>query len=58
MADLMGLCSICGKPGAMHSCHLCGRLVCDRCYVFKKGVCIECGFESRRSNRPVNPMDG
>jgi hypothetical protein len=40
--DLMGLCHICGKPGGMHTCSLCGRLVCNRCLDFAHGVCKNC----------------
>ena len=57
MADIVGLCNICGRPGAMHTCHLCGRIVCNSCYNLHHGVCIECGFQRRRSNTPINPMD-
>jgi hypothetical protein len=42
MTDLLGLCSICGKPTAMHTCHLCGKLVCMQCYDTIHGVCIHC----------------
>jgi hypothetical protein len=40
--DLMGLCSICGKPGAMHTCVLCGRLVCSNCFDARNNVCMQC----------------
>ena len=40
--DLMGLCSICGKPGAMHTCRLCGGLVCNSCFDINNGVCSSC----------------
>ena len=40
--DLMGLCSICGKPGAMNTCNLCGRLVCNNCFDHQNHVCIRC----------------
>lgn len=42
MVDLLGLCSICGKPGAMYTCHLCGKNVCARCYNANHGVCNQC----------------
>ncbi len=36
-----GLCSICGKPaGRMHTCKLCGRIVCAECS--RDDVCVEC----------------
>ncbi|TGC07875.1 orotate phosphoribosyltransferase [Methanolobus halotolerans] len=37
-----GLCSICGRASKMHTCMLCGRLVCDQCYDFVRNVCIRC----------------
>ncbi|MGF3555325.1 MAG: orotate phosphoribosyltransferase [Thermoplasmatota archaeon] len=40
--DLMGLCSICGRPGAMFTCILCGRLVCSTCFDNKHGICSNC----------------
>jgi len=40
--DLMGLCSICGKPGAMFTCSLCGRLVCSNCFDSYNSVCSNC----------------
>ncbi len=40
--DLIGLCSICGKPGAMNTCSLCGRLVCNTCFDHSHGVCTAC----------------
>ena len=42
MVDLMGLCSICGKPGTMFNCHLCGRIVCGSCYDNAFGICCSC----------------
>ena len=42
MTDLMGLCNICGKPGAMFTCHLCGKLVCTNCYEQEQGICVKC----------------
>jgi len=42
MVDILGLCSVCGKPGAMFTCHLCGRLVCNRCFDMKNNVCCNC----------------
>ncbi|HEC87277.1 MAG: orotate phosphoribosyltransferase [Thermoplasmata archaeon] len=40
--EIMGLCSICGKPGEMFTCHLCGRIVCRDCYDAANGICINC----------------
>lgn len=40
--ELAGLCSICGKPGAMYTCSLCGRLVCRNCYDASRGICHIC----------------
>ncbi|WP_410509255.1 hypothetical protein RSJ42_03085 [Methanosarcina hadiensis] len=37
-----GLCSICGRPAKLHTCHLCGRLVCSQCMDHRKGMCIKC----------------
>jgi hypothetical protein len=40
--EVEGLCSICGRPAKLHTCHLCGRLVCSQCMSHRKGVCIKC----------------
>lgn len=40
--DLMGLCSICGMPGAMITCSLCGRLVCNKCGDSLHRICNIC----------------
>ena len=40
--DLMGLCNICGKPGAMYTCSLCGRLVCSNCFDIQHRTCSSC----------------
>lgn len=40
--DLMGLCNVCGKPGAMHTCSLCGRNVCNSCFDHMHRVCCAC----------------
>lgn len=39
--EVMGVCSICGSPGKLHTCMLCGRLVCTRCLT-REGACIHC----------------
>ena len=40
--DLVGLCNICGKPGAMYTCSLCGSQVCSICYDTAHGICNSC----------------
>ncbi|HDM67176.1 MAG TPA: orotate phosphoribosyltransferase, partial [Thermoplasmatales archaeon] len=40
--ELMGLCQICGRPGARYTCILCGSIVCSNCFDAKHGVCIRC----------------
>lgn len=40
--DIAGLCSICGEPGAMYSCILCGKLVCINCYDAMHNICSQC----------------
>lgn len=43
--DLMGLCNCCGKPGAMQTCSLCGRLVCNNCFDIAHGICKSCKIQ-------------
>lgn len=45
--DLMGLCNICGKPGAMFTCHICGRLVCSNCIDTAHSICNNCKMGKR-----------
>jgi hypothetical protein len=40
--EVEGLCSICGRPAKLHTCHLCGKLVCSQCMDLRKGICIRC----------------
>jgi len=40
--ELMGICSLCGKTGKIHTCQLCGSLVCEECYNPSKGICRSC----------------
>jgi len=44
--EMMGLCSICGKPGAMNTCMLCGRIVCSNCFDHTDKVCKKCKIGS------------
>lgn len=41
--ELMGLCVMCGKPGKMHTCFMCGRNFCREHFDVAHGICIECG---------------
>ena len=45
--DLMGLCSVCGKPGAMFTCRLCGKLVCANCFDGQHSICNGCKMGTR-----------
>ena len=54
----LGVCSICGSPGADCLCVDCGRLVCERC--FSGGdLCVECarraGVTAPAPRRPSSP---
>jgi hypothetical protein len=40
--DLMGLCSLCGKPGKMFTCCICGKIVCASCFDSMNSVCNHC----------------
>jgi len=44
--EIPGLCNVCGKPGVMFSCMLCGKLVCRNCMDNKHNICIKCHFKS------------
>ncbi|MFZ3058927.1 MAG: hypothetical protein WA102_04225 [Candidatus Methanoperedens sp.] len=39
--EVMGVCSICGRPGKLSTCMLCGSLVCSQC-LSREGVCVRC----------------
>ncbi|TRZ90822.1 MAG: orotate phosphoribosyltransferase [Methanosarcinales archaeon] len=39
--EVAGICSICGRPGNLETCMLCGRPVCQRC-ITAEGVCTIC----------------
>jgi len=47
-----GLCSICGRAGAQHTCDRCGALVCERHYEASVGLCIECAGEVGGGGQP------
>ncbi|WP_048138303.1 hypothetical protein [Methanosarcina horonobensis] len=47
--EVEGLCSICGRPAKLHTCHLCGRLVCSQCMDRRKGVCVKCAAGKKGS---------
>ncbi|OYT59458.1 orotate phosphoribosyltransferase [Thermoplasmatales archaeon ex4484_30] len=38
----MGLCAICGKPGKMFTCAMCGRNFCMEHFDVPHGICINC----------------
>jgi hypothetical protein len=40
--NLLGLCSVCGRPGAMFTCILCGRNVCNNCFDKSHNICGYC----------------
>ncbi|MCX9081940.1 MAG: hypothetical protein OIN83_07065 [Candidatus Methanoperedens sp.] len=39
--EVKGICSICGTPGKLHTCMLCGNLACSRC-ITQRGACVRC----------------
>ncbi|HDN50692.1 MAG: orotate phosphoribosyltransferase [Thermoplasmata archaeon] len=40
--ELSGLCSVCGKPGRMYTCSICGRNVCGAHFDMTHGMCSMC----------------
>jgi len=40
--DLTGLCDICGRPGKLFTCMLCGKRVCIACFALNRGLCKNC----------------
>ncbi|HID28347.1 MAG TPA: orotate phosphoribosyltransferase [Methanosarcinales archaeon] len=40
--ELKGICNICGNVSTVQTCHLCGMLVCEKCFDIYKGVCVQC----------------
>ncbi|MEE9406280.1 MAG: orotate phosphoribosyltransferase [Candidatus Aenigmarchaeota archaeon] len=48
MADISGVCTLCGGLARHpHSCHLCGAIVCEKCYDAEKGLCKKCAEKAR-----------
>lgn len=37
-----GLCAVCGRPGILHTCSICGTTVCERHIDHGSGVCVRC----------------
>jgi hypothetical protein len=40
--EVKGICVVCGKASKMHTCTMCGALVCSECYDAEKKVCKIC----------------
>ena len=36
------LCAVCGNNTAFNKCVVCGRFVCDDCFVQQMGMCTDC----------------
>ncbi|MBN2251406.1 MAG: orotate phosphoribosyltransferase [Candidatus Altiarchaeota archaeon] len=51
--DISGICDVCKSAGELHTCMLCGRRVCPRCYLPAEGICIVC-----RGGRVISPATG
>ncbi|MBZ2166120.1 MULTISPECIES: hypothetical protein [Methanobacterium] len=50
--EVSGICSICGRPGKMYTCTLCGSIICGKCYNIQKAVCKSCeSFKTGDSNK-------
>jgi hypothetical protein len=60
--SVSGLCDICERPDVDHGCDRCGRLVCDRHWDDRRGVCVDCradvGGGSQRDPAPEDLPDG
>ncbi|MCX6664934.1 MAG: orotate phosphoribosyltransferase [Euryarchaeota archaeon] len=48
MNEVVGLCSICGKPGPLMSCMLCGSLTCNECFDTFNHVCKICSRKNQK----------
>ncbi|RLF15683.1 MAG: orotate phosphoribosyltransferase [Thermoprotei archaeon] len=40
--ELVGVCMVCGRGKARHTCRLCGRLVCEGCFDPSESICLIC----------------
>ncbi|OYT42879.1 MAG: orotate phosphoribosyltransferase [Candidatus Aenigmarchaeota archaeon ex4484_56] len=51
--EVKSICSLCGKIDFLHTCRLCGRLVCGNCYIFGKEICISCAkkYDFKNKNK-------
>ncbi|HPE63682.1 MAG TPA: hypothetical protein PLQ49_06210 [Methanothrix sp.] len=54
--ELMGICSICGGTGKLFTCHLCGRIVCARCFDPGTGACRQCSGGRRSGDLSKRPF--
>ncbi|WP_370004958.1 orotate phosphoribosyltransferase [Methanothermobacter sp. KEPCO 2] len=48
--QLKGICSLCGRADFLHTCRLCGSMVCSGCYSAELGVCKLCRSKIRRNS--------
>lgn len=59
--SVSGICEICDRPDVDGACDRCGKLVCDRHFDERTGLCVECaaavGREPSPGERP-NAPDG
>jgi len=53
--EMVGLCAICGRPGAMHTCRICGRNVCSEHFDIGYGVCSSCGEKINKHRGDIPP---
>lgn len=55
--EVKGICNICGNVGILHTCRLCGRLVCGECYIPAAGLCRICYKKPGRRIKNINDKD-
>jgi len=53
--EVMGICAICGKPGIMHTCGLCGRNVCSEHFDAAHSICAECRAKINKQKWDIPP---